>query len=243
MARLNEGQFQPRMFDPGPTQDPTTYIHQSRGYPDEPDTGRLDPNVRRPLHMGTQAAAREAGGRNPGTMYAMRIKGEMANTPEVPVSDAMANALVTDHEGAGYRHSAYLEMFPGEKPTRPVRDLAQRQEYDQKISDWQSRNADNLGNRGLYYTNEAEDVGSISAVVPDMSHVEILGEQPYRESRYSGKFVPPLPVDESTKVQHPDPKLPLASPETENRGEWADMSAILGGGPLDPETGRGYRKR
>jgi len=175
VPNLNESQFQPRMFDPGPTQDPNVYAHFSRGE-------GLDPRITdHPLHMGTQQAAADISRpRSTGQMYALRIRGEMANAPEVPVSDSFANTMISDDEGLGYAGEAFQEHVGEEPPDSPQG----RDDWKQRRVEWQQRNTENLGERGLYYTNDAEDRGSISAVVPGLSHVEVVGQQPFNVRGY-----------------------------------------------------------
>jgi len=185
MPRLNEGQFQPRMFDPPERQDPNIYMHYS--------SAGLDPDVTdRPLHMGTQQASVDLGGLwARGTMYALRPRGEMANAPEMPVSDAFANAMYS-RPGSGYAQAAYEQHTGMERPLDPdlhpgrAAELAdKREDWEADALAWQEENIENIGGRGLYYENSEEDRGSTSVVVSGLGQAEVVGQQPYRSSDYS----------------------------------------------------------
>ena len=79
-------------------------------------------------------------------LFAVKIKGEMSNTPERPMSDTRANAQMAGQQKKGNAR------------------------------------------RGYYYQNDGEDAGSISAVVPNGDHLEVL-KNSSTSNQESGNFI------------------------------------------------------
>lgn len=106
-----------------------------------------------PLHLGTRSAAVDRlRGRGSGNVHRFRIADELENTPDKPVSDAQANLAqmkLPDHDdwdpGNWDDYSTTLSSESGGRFRDP---------HDVPMLE-----------RGLYYENQHEDKGSISAVV------------------------------------------------------------------------------
>lgn len=124
-------------------------------------------------------------------MIPFRIrKGSMANDPSNPVSDAHANIAAGEDD-----HDSYTEEYLGEMIEAGAiypEDMGQITDPYEAIADHLPDSIDDTG--GLYYRNEHEDEGSISAVVPtarDLHHwpTEVMENSTNPAQRRTAEFL------------------------------------------------------
>ena len=178
MPNLNERQFrQQELFnDSSYARDDTVYYHFSpKG---------LKKGVEKPLHIGTGKAAVErsdlTGNRDErmrnigGKVYAGRIRGEMFNDPDMPVTDELANLAHTDP--THIRQESKTDASQGYKKHYGITGRVPAPAG--KAEEWAKKNIANLQAggtpQGVYYENMAEDIGSTSAVLPSARDFEIM---------------------------------------------------------------------
>lgn len=113
-----------------------------------------DPQGDRPVHLGTEIAANEAPSGMAGSALLRFQLPEMLNTLDDPVSDFDANAIAGTPDAAVDTET----------------DISGRSATYAEGADF------NRGWGGLFYTNEAEDVGSVSAVVPTARSLTSWGQ-------------------------------------------------------------------
>lgn len=168
-------------------------------------------------HSGTKKAAlernfgKEMTFTNPGGgkhMFSLRVDGsQMHNTPDDPVSDGMGNSI---HQ----RFASGSEIIPERSRLDEFVRETDMGPNDQKyaediIADWTDIPADPAAGRplghvqpskGVFYTNEAEDAGSVSAAAPASAYTP-LAEFEVRHATFD--------------VEHPD-KLATIGPQQEH---------------------------
>lgn len=155
------------------------------------------------LHVGTERAAREALEARIGTpaegtwdgtrVYGMtKLKGNFAVNSKTGERDTSADFYPDEKykEGGGPRYSdsspVSLNAVPEIIPVKLTGEMTNTPEtpHDDYAANRYMAAQKKMGRarRGYFYRNVAEDEGSISAVVPDGSHVERL-DSPYKQLR------------------------------------------------------------
>lgn len=135
----------------------------------------------------------EAAGAEKGTqLLPFRVRDErMANDPEDPVSDSHANIAA----GADPESGEYYEKFAEEMLTSGTLTAAEAADIEEGYGAYAAHLPDDLRTTGgLYYQNEHEDPGSISAVVPsaaDLQHwpTEVLRHSDDPAKRRTAEFL------------------------------------------------------
>ena len=126
-------------------------------------------------------------------MLPLRIReGAMANTPDMPVSDAYAN-LAEGHYGGEYEDAYASELIEsGVLSDEEASDLSEAIGPSADFGDFYPETLTDSG--GLYYRNEHEDPGSTSAVVPtakDLQHwpTEVMKHSDNPAQRRTAEFL------------------------------------------------------
>lgn len=123
------------------------------------------------VHAGTQRAAmdrRTDWHPQVGVLYTMRLTGPRLNTPETPIHDAMVNDLIDQfREWQTNRTEEAMEFWEAKWSNLLPHNLSEAQGRTFLANLRTVCEALDAGKRGaIFYVNDAEDAGSISAVAP-----------------------------------------------------------------------------
>jgi len=222
MPELNRRQFeQPELFDRGPESPVMWHSSHRPSESSDWDTDRVGVT-----HAGSQRAALERNygkqlaytTNDPRTMYSLRVDGEkMHNTPQDPVSDAMGNSIFGQFTETPSLESIVpsrddLDRFIHETNVSP---------HDQTYAEAIITERDTLGpgevnrgglgvvqpRKGVFYTNEAEDIGSVSASAPASAYTP-LARFEVRKAAFDVEH--PEKMATVGPVQEPDKSYPTS---------------------------------